>query len=332
MRILLTHTPRDRAHYYGEEALAALRRQGELLLNPAEEPPDTARLIGLARGCDVIVSDRQTPGEAALFEALPELAAFLRVAVDIRNVDVEAAGRAGVLVCRASPGFADSVAELAVGFLVDLARGVSRSVAAYRAGQAPPVRMGEQLAGASLGLIGYGVIGQRIAVLARALGMRVLVADPYRRAGEGVEQLPLPELLARSRFVCCLAAATPETERLLDAAAFAAMPRGAYLLNLSRGNLVDEAALEAALDSGHLAGAAMDVGRAPDQMPSPRLAGRPDVIATPHIGGLTPQAVRHQAFDTVRQVEALAAGRLPDGAVNAGRARRLARLGIAGTG
>lgn len=110
--------------------------------------------------------------------------------------------------------------------------------------------------------------------------------------------------------------------------AFATMPQGSFFLNLSRGNLVDEAALEAALESGHLAGAALDVGQAPDQMPSPRLARRSDVIATPHIGGLTPEAVQHQAFDTVRQVEALIAGRMPQGAVNPEAAHRLLQLGL----
>ena len=116
---------------------------------------------------------------------------------------------------------------------------------------------------------------------------------------------------------------------MMNAGAFARMRRGACFVNLSRGELVDESALEAALDSGHLAGAAMDVGRAPDQMPSPRLASRPDVLATPHLGGLTPEAAEHQAMDTVRQVAALAEGRMPEGAVNAAEAHRLRRLGIA---
>ena len=94
------------------------------------------------------------------------------------------------------------------------------------------------------------------------------------------------------------------------------MKRGAYLINVSRGNLVDERALEAALASGHLGGCAMDVGRAPDQMPMPELARLPNVIATPHIGGLTPQAIEHQALETVRQVEAIIKGDAPVGAVN----------------
>jgi D-3-phosphoglycerate dehydrogenase / 2-oxoglutarate reductase len=97
---------------------------------------------------------------------------------------------------------------------------------------------------------------------------------------------------------------------------------------MSRGNLVDEGALERALDEGRIAGAAMDVGRAPDQRPSPHLARRPDVIATPHIAGLTPEAAEHQAFDTVKQVRALVTGQVPPGAVNASAAHRLKRLGI----
>jgi D-3-phosphoglycerate dehydrogenase len=91
----------------------------------------------------------------------------------------------------------------------------------------------------------------------------------------------------------------------------------AFFLNLSRGNLVDETALAAALRENRIAGAAMDVGRAPDQMPTPELARLPNVIATPHIGGLTPQAIEHQALETVRQVAAIIKGEAPPGAVNA---------------
>jgi D-3-phosphoglycerate dehydrogenase len=116
--------------------------------------------------------------------------------------------------------------------------------------------------------------------------------------------------------VVCLAIANEETENLMDGAAFARMKPDAFFVNMSRGNLVDEAALAKALTEGRIAGAAMDVGRAPDQMPSPELARLPNVIATPHIGGLTPPASESQAFDTVRQVEALVKGEAPPGAAN----------------
>ena len=104
------------------------------------------------------------------------------------------------------------------------------------------------------------------------------------------------------------------------------MKPSAFFINMSRGNLVDETALARALDERRIAGAAMDVGRAADQMPSLALASRLDVIATPHAAGLTPQAIEHQAFDTVKQVAELVAGRMPPHAVNADAASRLARL------
>jgi D-3-phosphoglycerate dehydrogenase len=156
-----------------------------------------------------------------------------------------------------------------------------------------------------------------LAPLGLALGMEVLVADPYTKIEDGrLTQLPFDDLLARSDYVVCLAVANEETENLMNAAAFARMKPSAYFLNLSRGNLVDETALAAALADGTIAGAALDVGRAPDQMPSPALARLRTVIATPHIGGLTPPAIEHQALDTVGQVAALVRGEIPPGAVN----------------
>jgi D-3-phosphoglycerate dehydrogenase len=141
-----------------------------------------------------------------------------------------------------------------------------------------------------------------------------------------LKQVTLETLLAEADFVVCLAIANEATENLMDRAAFQRMKPTAYFINLSRGNLVDEAALERALDEGRIAGAAMDVGRAPDQKPSLRLARRGDVLATPHIAGLTPSAIEHQAFDTVAQARALVAGKVPPGAVNAEKATRLQRL------
>jgi D-3-phosphoglycerate dehydrogenase len=105
------------------------------------------------------------------------------------------------------------------------------------------------------------------------------------------------------------------------------MKRSAYLINVSRGNLVDEQALEAALDSGKLAGCAMDVGRAPDQMPTPRLAARADVIATPHTAGLTLPAIEHQSLETVAQAGEIVRARAPKGSVNAEHWTRKSRIG-----
>lgn len=328
--VFLAHTDEMFRNYYGDEALAALARVAEVRRNATGRHLAGRALAEAARGCAVIVSDRMTPGEAETFAHAPDLVAFLRCAVDIRTIDVAAASAHGVLVTRATPGFADPVAELGIGMMVDLARGIGAATSAYHRGEQPEPRMGRQLAGATLGILGYGTIGRRLAAIAKALRMTVLVADPHVTPEDPeIRHAPLHDVLAASDFVVCLVVATEETENLLDAAAFAAMKPGALFVNLSRGNLVDEAALRHALDHGPLAGAAMDVGRAPDQMPTPSLAAHPRVIATPHIGGLTPQAIAHQAFDTVRQVEALAAGRMPPGAVNAPHAHRLDRLGIA---
>lgn len=322
--ILLSNTPASRANYYSDQALAGLQALGEVRLHEAAEPLGGDALIAAAKGCQVIVSDRNTPAPAALFAASPQLAVFMRCAMDIRNIDVTAAGEHGVLVTHASAGFINSVAEWVVGAMIDLARGISASVSAYRAGDLPTPVMGRELRGSTLGIIGYGQIGRRLADLGLALGMQVVVADPGARVDHpSIRQESLESLLAVADHVVCLAPATPATENMMDAPRFGLMKRGAVFVNASRGNLVDEAALLAALDSGHLAGCAMDVGRAPDQMPSPALARHPRVVATPHIGGLTQPAVDHQALETVAQLAELLRGGMPVGAVNADRATRL---------
>ena len=318
-RIVLSHSPEALANYYGERALAGLRSLGEVKMNSKPRSLEGEELIAAAADCDLIVSYRQSPGPAAVFERLPKLIAFLRCAIDIRNIDVDAASRAGILVTQASAGFVTSVSELVLGFLVDLSRGITRSARLYHENKVPAASMGRELKGATLGVIGYGAIGKEVTRIARAFGMRVLVNDPYV---SDVEQTSFEKLLKESDFVVPLAVATAETENLMNAAAFAKMRKGAFFINVSRGNLVDEQALEAALDSGHLAGCAMDVGRAPDQMPNPRLAARADVLATPHTAGLTLPAIEHQSLETVAQAAEILKGRAPKGAVNAQHWRR----------
>ena len=320
MKVLLTHTPQSRAQYYGERSLSGLQAIAQVKLHESSDALDAAGLIAAADDVDIIVADRLTAGPGEIFPALLNLRAFVRCAVDIRNIDVDAASAAGVLVTRAGPGFVQSVAELALGYMVDLSRGVSRATVDYHAERKPEIIMGRQLAGSRLGIIGYGSIGRYLAGIAKVLGMEVLIADPFATVGEqGLQHVPLDDLLARSDFVVCLAVANEQTENLIGQAALARMQRHAFFINLSRGNLVDEAALSAALRENRIAGAAMDVGRALDQMPSLELAKLPNVIATPHIGGLTPPAIESQSLETVRQVEKIIAGEAPVGAVNADR-------------
>jgi D-3-phosphoglycerate dehydrogenase / 2-oxoglutarate reductase len=317
MKILLTHTPHMRDNYYGARALRGLTSLGEVVLHQGDETLEGERLIAAARGCDLIVADRATALPKRIFDALPTLKAALRCAVDIRNIDVAAASSRGILVTRARPGFVESVTELVLGFLVDLNRGVSRAAAAFQAGQVPVAQMGRQLSGTTVGIIGFGAIGRAVAPLAASLGMTVLISDPYVKVEDArFRQVDLSTLLENSDHVVCLAIANEATENLINAAAFAKMRKDAVFINVSRGNLVDEAALAAAITEGKIAGAALDVGRAPDQMPTPAVAALPNVIATPHIGGLTPPAIEAQALNTVEQVRILVSGAVPEGAVN----------------
>ncbi|HYI82583.1 MAG TPA: NAD(P)-dependent oxidoreductase, partial [Acetobacteraceae bacterium] len=224
LRVYLSHAPEARANYYGDEALAKLREVAEVRLNETERDLSGRELAEAAAGCDAIVSYRLSHGPAAVFENAPDLVAFIRCAVDIRDVDIEAASAQGVLVTRATPGFIPSVAELVLGQMVDLARGISAATERYHRGEAPEIGIGRQLEGSTLGIIGYGAIGRRLAEMALALKMRVLVADPHASVEEPrIAQVEQSELLARSDFVVCLAVATAETENLLDEAAFACM-------------------------------------------------------------------------------------------------------------
>ena len=217
MKILLTHTPHMRANYYGSRALASLRGMAEVRLHEGDQALTAGELIAAARDIDVVIADRLTSGPAIVFATLPDLKAFLRCAVDIRNIDVEAASAAGVLVTRARPGFVNSVVELTLGFLVDLSRGVSGAVADYHAGRTPGVRMGRQLSSSTIGIIGYGSIGRALAPIVSALGMTVLIADPYAIVEDArFRQVTLETLLAEADYVVCLAVATEATENQQD--------------------------------------------------------------------------------------------------------------------
>jgi D-3-phosphoglycerate dehydrogenase / 2-oxoglutarate reductase len=318
LKVLLAHTPQMRRQYYGERSLAGLRALADVKLHEGDDALDAEGLVKAAEDVDIIVADRLTQGPGDIFPRLPKLRAFVRCAVDIRNIDVAAASAAGVLVTRASPGFVQAVAELALGFMVDLSRGVSRATADYHAGRMPEVVMGRQLAGSRIGIIGYGSIGRYLANIAKVLGMEVLVADPFVIiSDDAIQHVPIDDLLTRADYVVCLAVANEQTENLIGQAALTRMQKHTFFINLSRGNLVDEAALAVALRDHRIAGAALDVGRARDQMPTLELAKLPNVIATPHIGGLTPQAIEHQSAETVRQVAKIITGEIPVGAVNA---------------
>ena len=232
-KIFLTHTPDMLANYYGERALAQLRKLGDVRLNEISKVLDADALAKAARGCPIVISDRQTAGPAEFFAQAPDCVAFLRVAIDIRNIDVPAASRHGILVTHATAGFIPSVSEMAIGYMIDLGRHVTQSTVEYRAGHEAEPRMGRQLKGATMGILGYGQIGEYLARLGVAFGMKVLVYDPFKTVEEqGVSQADFGSVLSQSDFVVCLVVANEETENLIDAAAFAQMKKTAFFLNL----------------------------------------------------------------------------------------------------
>jgi D-3-phosphoglycerate dehydrogenase len=326
LKIFLSHNPEDLEVYF-KKAHTVLTKLGEVVLNPQTRDLTTEELIAAARGCQVVVCHRSTHGKAQIFEALSDLAVFIRPQVDISDVDVEAASANDILVVNSVPAFIPATAEMALALMFDLARDVTASTQDFKAGRMPPSNMGRQLNGSTAGIIGYGAIGSYLAEKLLALGMRVLITDPYVRADKaGVEQVELATLLAESDFVLPLAVANEETENLINAETIALMKPDAYFVNVSRGNLVDEAALEQAYREKRIAKIAMDVGRGADQRPSQHMAELDGVVATPHLGGLTVQNAEAQAWSAVEQVEAILRGELPPRIVNPGRDGRLQKL------
>lgn len=328
MRVFLTHNPEDLKAYYGR-ALPEMKALPDVkvLVNQQGRDLATTELIEAAAGCHVIVAHRSTPGMSQLFAESPSLVAFLRCAVDISTIDVDAASEHGILVARADKAFVPSTAELAIGLLLAVARNIAVSAADYHSARIPQQRAGFQLRDQTAAILGYGAIGSYLADALIGLGMNVVVHDPASTVDRSdITQVSFVEALVAADVVFPLAQADSSTENMIDANALEKMKRGAVLVNVSRGELLDEGAVAAALDTGHLLGVGLDVGRAADQRPSPSLAARPEVVATPHLGGLTPQNADAQARSSVEQVKAMIEHSMPPRAVNESTAHRLRTL------
>ncbi|WP_136685957.1 NAD(P)-dependent oxidoreductase [Falsirhodobacter xinxiangensis] len=330
-RLFLSHGTTARTYWYGEKALAGLRALGEVVINPVDTELEGKHLTQVAQGCQIMVLDRSTRVGAEEIAALPDLVAILRSGVETRYVDVDAASAAGVLVTRSNPGYIASTAELVLAHMLNAARNVPDYVAAYRTGDVRQPSQGREMSGRVAGLIGYGRIARNLARILDAMGMTVLANDPYGPIEAPAVATNMDDLLRRSDFVIPLLAASEETRNLVGAGAFALMKQDAWLVNCSRGDVVDEVALRQALDARAISGAAMDVGWAADNTPSPELALRPDVQATPHIGNLTIEASSRHPMDTVEQASQILRGNIPFGALNAGSASRISRLSPANT-
>jgi len=237
-----------------------------------------------------------------LLATAPRLSIIARAGVGVDNVDVAAATARGVRVVNAPAAATASVAELTVGILLALTRDLPERIRRTKAGEWNRSELGGELEGKTVGFVGYGRIAREVARRLQPFRVRTVAFDPFvAQAVDATELVDLDTLLGRSDFVSLHAALTPENQHLMNAARLAQMRRGAYLVNVARGPLVDEAALLTALDTGHLAGAALDVFEV-EPPTNTRLLAHPKVIATPHLGASTREAQRRAGEQVVEEI------------------------------
>jgi len=232
--------------------------------------------------------------DASVIEAADQLRVISRYGVGVDAVDLAAAARKGIVVTNTPGANQTAVAELALGLMFALARRIPQVASAAVNGvwQRPT---GWELSGKTLGVVGFGAIGRDVAAKALVLGMRVIAYDPFwSKEVVGVERVELAALFAQSDVVTLHAAATPETQNLINAQTLATMKRGAFLINTARGDLVDEGALYVALKDGQIGGAAADAFQHEPPDGSPLLTLE-NFIATPHIGATTRESVARMA-------------------------------------
>lgn len=302
-------------HPFGElddAPLRLLREAGaELAQNPHRRKLRPGELVDLlvgSRAQAVIASTERY--DAATLDRAPELRLIARTGIGLDNVDLEAARARGVAVAWTPEAPSDSAAELTVGLLLGVARHVAAADRLVRQGGWER-KIGVLLKDRTVGILGLGRIGSRVARLLRPFGCRLLATDidpavASRAADLGVTLVPLAELLGSVDVLTVHVPLTPDTRGLIDAASLARLREGALLVNTSRGEVLDEAALLAALEARHLGGAALDVfSEEPYRGP---LAGRDDVVLTCHMGSCSDEGRRAMELGAARAVVAWSRG------------------------
>ena len=285
-------------------AVAIFKERGvEVDVKPGLDKEELAKIIGDYDGLAIRSATKVT---AKLLEHAKKLKVIGRAGIGVDNVDIPAATARGVIVMNTPFGNSITTAEHAIALMFALARQLPAADASTQAGKWEKNRfMGVELTGKTLGIIGCGNIGSIVASRGLGLKMRVIAFDPFlgaERAAEiGVEKVELDELLKRSDFITLHTPMTAQTKNILSAEAIAKTKKGVRIINCARGGLVDEAALRAALDSGHVAGAAFDVFVEEPAAANP-LFGHPNVVATPHLGASTNEAQENVALQVAEQM------------------------------
>jgi D-3-phosphoglycerate dehydrogenase len=306
-----------------ESAVAYLRGEGFEDVRQAKGALEGAALRDAIAGAHLVGIRSRTRMDAAALESAPDLLAVGCFCIGTNQVDLRRAAALGVPVFNAPHSNTRSVAELVIAVTVLLVRDVHRKSAAAHAGRwMKTTGAAREVRGKTLGIVGYGHIGSQVSVLAEAMGMRVLYHDIETRLPVGNAR-PVPtldDLLARADVVTCHVPETPLTRDLLSRERIARMKPGAYLVNTSRGTVVDLDALADALRSGAVGGAAIDVYPVePDSNESPfdtPLRGIPNVILTPHVAGSTVEAQENIGIEVATKLAAYAAGGGTASAVN----------------
>jgi D-3-phosphoglycerate dehydrogenase / 2-oxoglutarate reductase len=281
---------------------------------------DRPALLSALADADAVLIRSATQIDAEALAAAPKLKVVARAGVGLDNVDIKAATTAGVMVVNAPTSNIISAAELTIGHILSLARRIPAAHASLSAGEwKRSAFTGTELFEKTLGIIGLGRIGALITARMQAFGMRVVAYDPYvtsaRAQQLGVELLSLDDLLEQSDFITIHMPKTPETTGMISTAQLAAMKKSAYIVNVARGGLIDEAALEAALTSGEIAGAGLDVFSS-EPPKETGLLGLPNVVVTPHLGASTDEAQEKAGISVARSVRLALGGELVPDAVN----------------
>ena len=303
----------------GDSGVELLRERFDVDLGIDWSDEELTERIGVYHGILIRSATKMT---AELIEQAVNLRVIGRAGVGVDNVDVQAATRRGIVVANAPQSNVVTAAEHTMALLLALARNIPQAYVSLTAGKWERSKFsGVELYEKTLGILGFGRIGQLVAQRARGFGMRVLAFDPFVSAERyrelGVDKADsVDDVYRQADFITVHLPKTPETEGFLDAGAFAKMRDGVRVLNVARGGLIDDAALQDALDSGKVGGAALDVFPSEPITDYPLFQGYPNVVVTPHLGASTAEATDRAGYQSAEQVLAALTGGVVSTAVN----------------
>ena len=296
------------------EAKAVLEQAGfEVILNPYDRPLKEHELLELIKGLDGMVTGMDEVTAAVIAAGAPNLKIVAKHGVGYNNIDLTAAKQHGVEVTITPGANTVSVAELALGLMLTLARRITVMDRSVKAGSWDRLT-GCELSGKILGIVGLGSIGSEVVKRAWAFDMKVVAFDLYPRADliekYGVTYKTLPEVIAEADFLSLHAPATPETQGMINKKTLATMKKSAFIINTARGDLINEADLFEALTTGVIAGAGLDTFAQEPPVDSP-LFSLDNVVLTPHAGATTGEAVTRMGVTAAEEVVRVLTGQKP---------------------